>query len=280
MIQDIPNAESFRDAGIEYLNKVWENSVQLLFRDDMDESEREPVLTHTQSNSNLALLHQGVDFLLKSRLADISPYLLLVGRSNHWPKSVSTDISFSDFRIIDSHDLVKAVNIVSKDRLPAYFGDWHKAIRNARNRAIHTVDSNQYADSIELIRLVLEASEFLFEPKQWLRIRRDFLHENDLSQNNHEPEISEAYLLGCLQREFLNAIDNLSLDDVSRHFDFNPKKDRHICQYCLEIREREYFFELKNEEKYYLATAYWINEDRNDAYCLFCEEARIDETHP
>ena len=81
MITDIPSHEDFAAYGIAYLNLAWDAAVTLLREiEDIDDEEiRSDYLIASQRNLAMSvnLCHQALDFLLKGRIVEISPFLLI-----------------------------------------------------------------------------------------------------------------------------------------------------------------------------------------------------------
>jgi hypothetical protein len=62
-------------------------------------------------NNAISLLQQSLEIFLKARIAEVSPFLLISGEPDRWPKRNSAgDVDFSDFRTLDAVQLCKAVN--------------------------------------------------------------------------------------------------------------------------------------------------------------------------
>ena len=73
--------------------------------DIADQEVRIDYLIASQRNLAMSvnLFHQALDFLLKGRIVEISPYLLICGFSSDWPKGVDKkDILFSELYTLDS----------------------------------------------------------------------------------------------------------------------------------------------------------------------------------
>ncbi len=86
MIQNIPKHEDFFNSGLSLLNFSWETVASLLT--DLDEAEGWGVDVDEVSDAfwqaskqrlttSLAVAQQGVEFILKGKIAEISPYLLI-----------------------------------------------------------------------------------------------------------------------------------------------------------------------------------------------------------
>ena len=88
MIIDIPTANDFQHAGIEFINLAMDQVFSLY--DNIENSELEEwgdcdeiesywkSAQRTLSNA-LTLVQQGIEFLLKGRIVNVSPFLLISG---------------------------------------------------------------------------------------------------------------------------------------------------------------------------------------------------------
>jgi hypothetical protein len=92
-----------------------------------------------------ALVHQGAEFLLKARLIDVSPYLLL-DDAGEWPKvAAEVDMDFDEFKTVDARLLVQVHDTVCAERLPASFQQHFERIRVRRNAATHGLSLQLWA---------------------------------------------------------------------------------------------------------------------------------------
>mgnify|MGYP000698392588 CR=1 FL=1 len=290
MIIDIPSQADYEQTSTELFITAWRSVIGLLVeRRETEQSTNGINITdylptiQAELRSALALVHQGVEFDLRGRICDVSPYLLIAGTPpQNWPKKCSQiDVSFSSFRSIDAQDLVKIVNTVCKERLTDQFVTWFEQLRVRRNQITHSVANTSLLEEIDVLRLLLDASEFLRGHGALMNIRKSsLLRTSEVVLSRYleiEENVSAAYHLGTVQQEFVVVADSLLPSESKRYFDFDKKMKRHICANCLTLRNQEYFFELKNLEWYYCATAVMLSAE--EIFCLVCrEKGRIDET--
>ena len=155
MIINVPTAEDFTRAGCNLLNLAWSQVDGLLaglsdfekdtsleslenvspglvpIREAEPETKKERTARHTaywsaaerELANAIAIAHQGVEFLLKGRIALVSPYLLIVQDPKHWPKpDDNREIDFSLFRAIDAIHLPRICEAVSDQNFPPTSG--------------------------------------------------------------------------------------------------------------------------------------------------------------
>ena len=91
----------------------------------------------------LALVQQGTELLLKSRIIEVSPFLIFKGDPSLWPSGCDKqEISFSEFKTIDAQDLIRVHDTVVTSRLTEEFKNRYENLRRKRNTIMHTVDKN------------------------------------------------------------------------------------------------------------------------------------------
>jgi len=290
MITDIPTSTDFQNAGINLLNLAWDSTIELLLErrayDDINTNysigevywkSAQPVLS-----SSLSLVQQGVEFFLKGKIADVSPYLLIMGMPSSFPKnSHKQSTSFSDFRTIDAQDLIRVHDTVCKTRLSDTFCQWYDELRRLRNKLMHTVDNTIVITDKDVLLKIMEACDYFFEHRSWIETRSRYLMSSPgeyLSQNIPLEQISDdektAYHLAQLQSEIMAVIEYLEPQYGKRFFGFQKKEPRYICLHCLSVREQDSFFEYKDDEEVLLNTAQIVDSGLsplNLVHCIFCD---------
>lgn len=237
MITDIPTSKDFMQAGSSYLNLAWSQAIDLsltfaelaehYFGDDEIPVEYWKAAQRPLATS-LSLLQQGAEFLLKSKIAAVSPFLLFSGSPKDWPKGCQVnDVSFSEFRTIDAQELVRAVNAVSDSKLPDAFAGLFDSLRQQRNKIMHSIDPNARFSVKEVLLNVLLVSETIFGDKQWPLVRLAGIEE----EPNNLPSWGGPDRAPWT-RECLHLVELLSPAELKRHFDFNPKSRRYYCIDC------------------------------------------------
>jgi hypothetical protein len=288
VITDIPISSDFQNAGINLLNLAWDSTVSLLMERIVDVAEvkanspvsdlywksAQPILA-----SSLSLVQQSVEFFLKGKIAEVSPYLLISGTPSNFPKnSHKQDTSFSDFRTIDSQDLIRVLDTVSTNRLPDEFCQWYDELRRLRNKLMHTVDRTIAITDKDVLIKVMEGCEYCIRPRSWVEIRSQYLMNSpgkhllqDVPLEHIDDNEETAYHLRQLQSEIMTVIEYLEPQYSKRFFGFQKKQRRYICLNCLSTREHDTFFEYKNIEEIWLNSAQFDKSHPDIVHCIFCD---------
>lgn len=288
MITDIPSSSDFQNAGINLLNLAWDSTVSLLTERIFDFSEINPNAPASEIYwqsaqpilaSSLSLVQQSIEFFLKGKIAEVSPYLLISGMPSNFPKnSHKQNTSFSDFRTIDAQDLIRVLDTVSINRLSEEFCQWYDELRRLRNKLMHTVDRTIAISDKDVLIKVMEGCEYCIKPRSWIETRSQYLMNSpsghlikDIQLEHINDSEKKAYHLGQLQSEIMTVIEYLEPQYSKRFFGFQKKQHRYICLNCLSIREHETTFEYKNIEEMWLNTAQLDKSHPDIVHCIFCD---------
>jgi hypothetical protein len=246
LITDVPSSDEFREVGLHFLNDAWGVAVSHAVeqealsayldegRADGDEAGAEETAPNPRVRRSmataLATVQQGVDFLLKARIAEVSPFLLIDHDPARWPRQCDkTDTPFSAFRTLDAQDLVRAHDTVAAARLPEEFKALFDRLRQHRNTSFHTVDRNTLVPEREVILAVLKVCGFLLGNHRWPGIRLDHLADQPA-----DPWSKYDLSLVQLNRELTCVVDLLGPADVKKHLGFDPKQRRYCCPNCFQ----------------------------------------------
>jgi hypothetical protein len=248
MITDIPSHTDFSKTALSLLNLAWESALELavsldeakkcasgIIEDDSEIPEEDSIpedeywaACQTQLATSISLVQQAAEFLLKSRIAEVSPFLLIGGTPKAWPKECNKrDLSFADFFMIEAQELVKAHDTVVKVRLPEGVEKLFEEMRRLRNGIMHTVDERLTVEVKQVALAILEISDWFIGPKKWVGIRREHI-ENSPTSLAYSSDAS-TYLLA---RELMKAVDLLSPSEAERLLGFDKRQRRYICRSC------------------------------------------------
>lgn len=286
LIEDVPTKKEFLRSSSDLLNTAWRLAIDLLIERkelefnsyvvDLDEYQEsiQPLL-----RTALTLVQQATEFHLKAGICEVSPFLLIAGMSvRNWPtQQKNGKTSFTEFQTLDAKDLVKAFNTVKNDKLSDEFTTWYGKLREKRNEVVHSVSDKLYLWEVDILRLVLEMSHLLHGARIWPIIRQiagpkiEDVLSRSVGVSSSE---SNSFVFSQIQREFVVAVNELNPAETKKHFGFDKKKRRYLCETCIEVREMDEFFELVDIEEHYNSTV--ILDDDGEYLCLLCgERAKI-----
>lgn len=249
MIRDIPTREDFEEQGMTLLNLAWDTVVGLLlnYRDAkewdsfIEDEQAEHYLNASQKPLAVAtvLLQQGAEFLVKTAIADVSPFLLIDGNAQSWPKKCDTnDTSFSTFRTVDAQDLIRIHDTVAATRFTDIFTQHFSKMRRVRNTIIHSVDRNLRFSEKDILLSILTITSELQGPHKWMADREKYLKSTPSAAFATEGFGSN------LVREFQMLVDLLGNSELQRHFGFNKRQRRYLCLEC-KMSCSEYYPDLE-----------------------------------
>jgi len=235
MVIDVPTADDFRAYGLRYLNLGWGAALRIAIEIiDLQEYDSDKVLksdfikaAEPELATALSLVEQGVEFLLKSRIATVSPWLLISRNPDGWPRRCDKeDVPFAEFHILDAQDLVKVHDTVAAVQLPGEFTEMFRELRRKRNAMMHTVDPRIKASIAEIMEHVLLNVEILSAAHSWPEEREKFLATT-------RDSTVDADLTGFqLAREFGAVIEHLPSRLLKRFLGFSKKRRSYLCPIC------------------------------------------------
>jgi len=237
MVTDIPTPSDFRNYGLRYVNLGWGMALGVVL--EIGETENwgydvEPEVkadflkaAEPEFATALTLIEQGTEFLIKARIAKVSPWLLLSRNADGWPKRCDKEnIEYSSFHTIDAQDLLKVHNTYAPKRLSEEFAIAFDALRKKRNAMMHTVDLKLRASAVEIVQNVLLSAEYLIGPQKWPEEREAFLEQS----RNSAFDSDVAALL--LAQEFNAVVSLLERKELIRYFDFDKRQRIYSCPVC------------------------------------------------
>lgn len=231
MITNIPSPHEFKNYGIDYLNLAWGGVMSLLvtvyeaYDDDFENDYW--IAAQRRIATNILLAHQGTEFLLKSKISEVSPFLLISKEPSQWPQKWSeADVEFSELRTVDAQDLIKITNTVSS-KLSSDFIIKYESIRKLRNSIAHTVNKDLKLTAKEVMVYVLESAHEFIPEHNWFELRREWSDREIESVLAYDSEYSAV-----LAREADIAINELTSSQIKKYFGLNKKSRRYNCPNC------------------------------------------------
>lgn len=251
MIHNVPSPDDFFNAGKELFDFAWDTVAVLLtdFSDAEDWGLENP---HEVSNeywaaakrrltTALVMIQQGVEFILKGKIAEITPYLLFAEPPAKWPSPYNTDVlDFAQFKTIDAQDLIRLHDTVQNTKLSDAFINKYNTLREKRNRIYHSVDKKLQVHTFEVIESILSLHKSLFPDENWAKVRASFIDNSPSSKLSYGDFSTNR---AC--RELEVVIELLSPAAVKEFFHIDKKQRRYFCPECLDKANTKVGFDYK-----------------------------------
>ena len=234
MIKNVPKAKDLEKQGLNYLNLAWSIAAGILL-DRRRAEEEVPAEKPDQArrsyirkagfelNTCTSLTTQEAELLLKSKLCEVSPWLLILTRMS--VRDLKQNSDFSDLRTIDAQDLFKAHNTFCKSPISNVFDRFFERLRHSRNQHTHGVNKPGLQLEKPFLLDVLEVSEHLLGPQKWAEIRSLYIDTDRIAQNDWgDQETRHPF-------EMQRVIELLSRKERSRFFGI-PESGALICPGC------------------------------------------------
>ena len=242
MIENIPEAVQFDRSAKASFFAGWNELMHILTdfelsfptdEDDLDgwDVEREEYYEHCQAEFDkiVSFAAQANELALKSRICEVSPYLLILGNETKF-KLTQTSLDFTEFRTVDAVDLPAMVNAVSTNTLPVGFHDRYSKLRKLRNRIIHQGAAGIVFKPGELVSLLTAQYADLWPQKRFLYDWFDYISSTRYSFF-HDGKWSSA---GMELLEILDVFfDTLSSGQVKSLTGYPKNKRRYLCHKCF-----------------------------------------------
>lgn len=244
MITNIPAAEDYYRSGKELFDFAWDNISELV--SDLDEAGHFGIEVHEVEHAYwelsrrrilvaLTVVQQGVELVLKGRIAEVSPFLLIANTHAAWPKADDNkEIPFSKFKTIDAQDLIKIHNSVSKSKLDDSFQAAFDVLRERRNLIMHTASNNMEVQFVDVFKSILEMHKNLFPKESWANQRLEHL-----LQAPHSELGSADWATNRVCREIELVIGLLSNGEVAKYFGAPGGQRRYLCPTCFNDFNRD-----------------------------------------
>ncbi|MCW6034462.1 hypothetical protein [Pantoea sp. JK] len=271
MVINIPSAEDFYNSGEELLNFAWD-AVAKLIR-NINEAEYYDVDTeeikdeywegaNRTLSTSLTVIQQGVEFFLKGRIAEISPYLLIadpITKLSSYTSGAPVSVDFSKFKTIDANDLVKIHNIFSKSTLSGALETRFNDMRERRNAIMHSVSKSNGLTVKEVLEYLLFMHREFFPNKTWAERRVHYLEQSPDSKLYHE-----EFAIVATHIEISETMKFLSKSEVLQYFGIEKNQRAYYCPKCKSEAYHDNPLEIK------LANLCSKEPDEKKLYCPVC----------
>lgn len=268
-IQNVPTVEDFQVHGLNFLNLSWDSIFELITThalatdyNGIDDEQSAEYWQAAQKPLSIAhaLAQQGAELILKSIIAEESPFLLIVNFPDRLNKSSET-VNYADFKTADSQELIKMCNTISPNRISNGFVTNFNEFRNLRNSLFHSVDKRLHFHMAHIIEYILETS-YLIWPNRWIQIREEYLSETPDSA-----AYGTDYLMNKVLKEVNGMMEVLPPKSLKHFFNFNKKQHSYRCPQCFSKCDRDYIEDIENVKTAQLSPP---GPATTNLYCFVC----------
>lgn len=245
MVEDIPTSKDYFNIGFEYSMIAYANILGMIhlledyhyitdeepdeFEEFIDETIKEYwENSKTQLMNAASLLHQGIDFLIKSKICEISPFLLLKNDPDKYPKIKSKKkVYFSDFYTQEAVKLIKIYNTFSDTKFSDDFTELYEKSRTRRNKIMHTVDTKLNLESENLLKEAIELIRY-FMKSDWVEFRREYIENTPEHKLGSDSDIIDD----IISQEFNTHERILNNTDFTKVYNVSKKRRFYLCPSC------------------------------------------------
>lgn len=208
----------------------------------------------------MAIAQQGVEFIIKGKIAEVSPFLLIADPPSKWPTPYGeSEVDFSALRTIDAQDLVKVHDTFASRKLDAAFVERFNDLRERRNKIMHSVYTGFSVHAAEVIDALLFMHRSLFPGEAWSSLRRAFL------ESAPDKELgADEFVVNIVAWELHLVLDLLSPAKVRQYFGISKKQRRYVCPGCYSMANTD------NGFKHKLAVLQPASSTSTSLYCIAC----------
>jgi hypothetical protein len=267
VIIDVPDHKELRETAIGWMCLAWQITIDAIddfqewrsYREevdnsffgesadweaDVDESVQETLLEDTEKhwhssrfrlNNAISLMQLSMELLLKARIAETSPFLLLVGEPKSWPSiDRNGTVSFADFQTIDGSQLLRAATIAGAQPLHADFNQFYDRVRKHRNKITHLNAGNIVVEAQRILVDMLTEFHYLFPGEHWTSFRKEYLN----STWEDWTVAGSGRKHSLLMWELSVAIDSLDNKITKKYFGYDKRRKHYFCPSCASLRQK------------------------------------------
>lgn len=237
MITQVPNPDEYKDVAIDCLVQAYNNIYQV-------DSQITPTITREELwaynqivlRTAIVLIHQGAEGLMKSKICEVSPLLIIDKRRSEWKTLPnSSDESFADMYTIGGDDLIRTfyacidVQTIGLDYLNHF-----EEIRVKRNKIIHGLGSENLTPEYVLKLILWTFTHLLGKDSFWKAVLYRFYTHPGLDKD--DPELEWEEMLHYNRMEHLDMC--LGKGELKKHFSIDITARPYLCPECTSRAEQ------------------------------------------
>lgn len=207
--------------------------------------------------TSIVLLHQAVDALLKAKICEVSPLLLIEGDKTKWATLPdSKDKNFNDYYTIGSEQLLHVycgIKPITKEII-----SFINELRLKRNDAIHGLSVKDLTPKFTIMGVLKAFTYFLGKSTWWETVHDKLYNDPTFGLDRSK----EDFLFKRL--DYVEKI--LGLKEMNKHFTLNINTRSYFCYSCKDSFEI-YGGEMDNKWAFLSPN----KPDSKNIFCLSCQ---------
>jgi hypothetical protein len=274
LILNLPSAKEMEQTALRIYFSAWVSLMRVVaemqdeHHEDYDYVDSELTLNQDKTDANRAhfvelaqpdlqliysMIQHSQEIALKSKLCEVSPFLLLLGTEvRTWAKPNG---DFSTFRTIDASDLLKVADAVFPKNFSDSFKQQYDVVRGGRNKIQHLGAYKDQLDPMVLVDIMVKQYGTLHKNKTWLHNRLSFQRavRHSAFYDKRWNELTAMF------EELSIVFDVFTNRQYKEIFGFSRQTRRYLCLECL--------WDSKSDIRVHTAT---LSEAGDTVTCHLC----------
>lgn len=232
MITNLPSDIDYKNVAFECLIQAYKNICKVDNEELVEDIDRGDLWEYNEIvlKTSVILTHQGIEALLKSKISEITPLLLIEQKRGNWktlPESENCD--FSDLYTISGDELIRTffatVNPADYSTdLVSHFEE----IRILRNKLVHGIGNETLYPEPILVLIIKSFTLLCGKDSFWTALQEKFY--NHPAQLTGEPVFVFDEAQQHIHLDYLEAL--IGTGELNNHFTQDLKARRYFCPDC------------------------------------------------
>ncbi|MDC7997377.1 hypothetical protein [Gilvibacter sediminis] len=232
MITNLPSAEDYKDVAFECLIQAYK-SICKVDNEELEEGvDRADIWDYNEIvlKTSVILTHQAIEALLKSKITEQTPILLIEQKREYWKTLPnSDDVDFASLYTISGQELIRTFfATVAPDQYGQDLVNHCEEVRLLRNKLVHGIGADKLVPEPVLILILKTFSLLCGKDSFWLALADKFYDHP--AQFEGEPIFVFGPAEHYIHLDYLEAL--LGRGEMNRHFKHDFKARRYLCPDC------------------------------------------------
>lgn len=232
MITNLPTADDYKNVAFECLIQAYK-SICKVDNEELEEGvERADIWDYNEIvlKTSVILTHQALEALLKSKISEKTPLLLIEQKRENWktlPESENSD--FADLYTISGQVLLRTFfATVNPHDYSQNLVNHFEEVRLLRNKLVHGIGADKLTPEPILIMILKTFTLICGKGSFWLALQDKFYDHP--AQLEGEPVFVFGRAEQYVHLEYLEAL--LGRGEMNKHFEHDFKARRYLCPDC------------------------------------------------